>query len=304
MSVCRHWHAITTSTHAEFFWRALCIDDANFDVDLSKCCDSWIGWCRAYGRHLRDLQVSFARRYQHVSAHPYRPPIPPTADDNCKIRSELAATGFESACIICVQDKFTDISLSNRQLTAACTTLFANSGQLQRLSIFSSLTGSCDCGSFLPRKLLGVMSMASTLESLTLVIPEQKCFRVLAGSVRSLQNLKVRISALQQMCKTVDLRCAYLHPQAPVNAPGYIAMARHLLMLHSASFADIQAHQVSYVSSQAAHMQYLGCNILVADGEPEREASSAAESLVAALGCCPLLQKLELSGFSLRCAST
>ena len=66
MSVCRHWHTITTDTHAKFVWRALCIDDANFDVDLRGCHDSWIAWCRAYGCHIQDLQVWLSRRYLHV----------------------------------------------------------------------------------------------------------------------------------------------------------------------------------------------------------------------------------------------
>ena len=96
--------------------------------------------------------------------------------------------------IVRVQDEFADKSFSGRQLTLACGALFANIGQLQRLSIFS-LTGGCDNGSFLPRKVLGVISRASALECLSLAIPEQKCFGVLAESVRSLRNLKVRISA-------------------------------------------------------------------------------------------------------------
>jgi hypothetical protein len=50
-------------------------------------------------------------------------------------------------------------------------------------------------------------------------------------------------------------------------------------------------------------MQYLGCTILGEHGEPDREASSAAESLVIALGFCPMLRELKLSGFSMRCAS-
>jgi hypothetical protein len=101
-----------------------------------------------------------------------------------------------------VQDDFADKSLSGRQLTLACGALFANSGQLQRLSIFS-LTGHVDSGSFLPRKLMGVISMASALECLTLAIPQQECFRALAASVRSLRNLKVIFTALQQCCGLV-----------------------------------------------------------------------------------------------------
>ena len=66
MSVCRHWHAIMTDTHAKSVWQALCIDDVSFNVDLGRCHDSWIAWCRAYGCHVRDLQVSLARRYLHV----------------------------------------------------------------------------------------------------------------------------------------------------------------------------------------------------------------------------------------------
>lgn len=113
-----------------------------------------------------------------------------------------------------MQDDFANKSFSGRQLTLACGALFANSGQLQRLSI-ASLTGHVDSGSFLPRKLMGVISMASALKCLTLAIPQQECFRALAVAVRSLQNLKVKFSALQRMYRFV---CQDTQPTAPAGA--------------------------------------------------------------------------------------
>lgn len=80
-----------------------------------------------------------------------------------------------------------------RLLLDCCAILFASS-QMKRLSL-STKHELRDV--YLPNKLILLISVASSLESLTLVIPELRNFWTLAETIRSLQKLKVQTMSLQ-----------------------------------------------------------------------------------------------------------
>ena len=72
-----------------------------------------------------------------------------------------------------------------------CAILFTCGRQLQRLTVSADYDGVLRSNAYLPCEIVSHMSIAATLESLALLIPESRTFRTLAESVPSLRRLKV-----------------------------------------------------------------------------------------------------------------
>jgi hypothetical protein len=98
------------------------------------------------------------------------------------------------ACIAPLQD---ELDINSRPLIELCGILFASGRQLQRLDVWTS-----DRMFYVPCKLIIMVSVTATLESLTMILPENRNVRTLAGTLRSLQNLKVQ-SAVRAVCNCV-----------------------------------------------------------------------------------------------------
>ena len=89
---------------------------------------------------------------------------------------------------------------SSRVVSDLCAVLLETSGcQLQRLSVcpYNNERYSLP---HLPRSLMGMISMASSLEHLAVAIPHHNNMGMLTESIRSLTNLKVHSSTLQLRC--------------------------------------------------------------------------------------------------------
>lgn len=95
-----------------------------------------------------------------------------------------------------LQDEIEDSS--SRLLTDLCAILFASSGQLQQLKVFPA--DQCDGEFSLPRPLMGMISIASSLKLLTVDISYDHSITTLAESIPSLKRLKVHSSTLQLVC--------------------------------------------------------------------------------------------------------
>ena len=95
-----------------------------------------------------------------------------------------------------LQDEFEDSN--SRLLTDMCAVLFASSGQLQQLSVCPA--EECNGEFSLPRPLMGMISIASSLEYLAVDIPYNHSIATLAEAIPSLNHLKVHSSTLQLVC--------------------------------------------------------------------------------------------------------
>ena len=97
-----------------------------------------------------------------------------------------------------------------RLLLECCAILFASS-QMKRLS----LSMKHELGDvYLPNKLILLISVASSLVRLTLVIPELRNFKALAETIRSLQKLKVGANTTLRCRVSLGYGWPALTPQA------------------------------------------------------------------------------------------
>lgn len=120
-------------------------------------------------------------------------------DNKCSHTAKLHANPL--------QDEIEDSS--SRLLTDVCAVLLASNSQLQRLSVCPHDDIPCFG---LPRPLMGMISMASSLEHLAVDIPYNHSMGMLAESISSLKNLKVHSSTLQLVCTALAsswLVCSY-----------------------------------------------------------------------------------------------
>jgi hypothetical protein len=171
-----------------------------------------------------------------------------------------------------------------RLLLECCAILFASS-QMKRLS----LSTKHELGDvYLPNRLILLISVASSLESLTVVIPERRNFWTLADTVRSLRRLKVQVITLQ--CFVSVCRIWLAHGCCSLGCPTRCfqvqCFARH-------------GNRACMVVAQVADLSYLTIDDVESTQQDE---ILAAERLVSALCCCPLLQALTLDGVYLRWA--
>ena len=125
-----------------------------------------------------------------------------------------------------LQDDIEDSS--SRLLTDVCAVLLASNSQLQRLSVCPHDDIPCFG---LPRPLMGMISMASSLEHLD--IPYNHSMGMLAESISSLKNLKVHSSTLQLVCTAVAsswlARSCACKSLLPVCACGISAVVTEML---------------------------------------------------------------------------
>ena len=174
-----------------------------------------------------------------------------------------------------------------RLLLECCAILFASS-QMKRLS----LSMKHELGDvYLPNKLILLISVASSLVRLTLVIPELRNFKALAETIRSLQKLKVGANTALQ-CRV----CFW-------DMDGWPALTPQAIPPIVSKFWCCRAHGnlACVVIAQVADLAYLHIDEVRATCT-EQDAIHAAESLVTALCCCSLLQALTLDGVYSRCA--
>ena len=108
--------------------------------------------------------------------------------------------------------------------------LLASNSQLQRLSVCPHDDIPCFG---LPRPLMGMISMASSLEHLAVDIPYNHSMGMLAESISSLKNLKVHSSTLQLVCTALAsswlARSCACESLLPVCACGISAVFTEML---------------------------------------------------------------------------
>jgi hypothetical protein len=178
-----------------------------------------------------------------------------------------------------------------------CAILFTCGRQLQRLSVSADYDGFLHSNAYLQCEIINHMSIAATLESLALLIPESRTFRTLAESVPSLQKLKVRARPCLASSFGARLRCMLIaidtQPGRSCSAPrrSWLKCAAAACAGHAKSFARL------IPSMQVVQLEYVG---LKTGDSPD---SAAAESAVRALCCCPLLEDLKLLCIHMRCAA-
>lgn len=93
---------------------------------------------------------------------------------------------------------------NHRPLTDLLSALLASSCQLKRLSICTVK----EVYDHVPDKILTSISMVSSLESLTMAIPQYSNLETLANAICSLRNLKVQPPALTQFVFALSCRPA------------------------------------------------------------------------------------------------
>ena len=177
-----------------------------------------------------------------------------------------------------------------------CAILFTCGRQLQRLSVSADYDGFLHSNAYLPCEIVNHMSIAATLESLALLIPESRTFRTLAVSVPSLRKLKVRARPCLAPSVGARLRCTLMaidtQPRRSCSAP-----RRSCLKCGAAAYAG---HAESFAglipSMQIVQLEYVGLKT------GDRPDSAAAESAFSALCRCPVLEDLKLVCVYLRCA--
>ena len=65
--MCRRWRTILIGSHAARVWQKLCVDETAIDSGgASIYYGSLIRWCRARGRHVRELKIILAKGRAHV----------------------------------------------------------------------------------------------------------------------------------------------------------------------------------------------------------------------------------------------
>lgn len=97
-----------------------------------------------------------------------------------------------------LQEENAQQDIECRLLIELCGILFASSRQLQRLTMHTEPVWDYV---YLPSKFITLSAMASTLETLIMVLPESRNFETLAEAVHSLQKLKVWSIALHPATK-------------------------------------------------------------------------------------------------------
>ena len=210
-SVSRYWRSISKS-HAAVVWQKLTIHEAAPGLDLDSCYGCMLRWCRAHGCHVHDLDVVVqnpcptddssvsAPEYAWARHHKYARPVTRLLPDR---RAAINAfrTPFHAPLVL--QDE-EPMDSNHRPLTDLLGALLASSCQLKRLSI-STVEEVYD---FVPDKILTSISMVSSLESLTVAIPQHCNLETLANAICSLRNLKVRPPALTQFMFALSCRPA------------------------------------------------------------------------------------------------
>lgn len=64
--VCRHWRTLLIGSHAARVWQKLCVDECSLESGAPIYYSSLIRWCRARGRHVRELRIILAKGRAHV----------------------------------------------------------------------------------------------------------------------------------------------------------------------------------------------------------------------------------------------
>ena len=275
-------------------WKTLNISEKEVGLDLTRSYGSLVRWCQAIGCYIQHLHIHVARD----------PSV--SLDEVCAYTALTLNVFHQKLCMVCLPVIRCDcITMScndhhlypcavvpflqgkrkdnrARLLLEFCAILFATSSQMKQLSI-STKHKLGDV--YLPQKLILLVSMASSLECLTLVIPERRNFGTLAESIRSLHNLKVQMIALPAVI------CVWPALADVAEAGGTRILRTQCCRSHGKpACMDI---------AQVADLAYLGADDL---GDIRQDEMLAARSLVKALCRCPLLQALTLDGIYLRCA--
>jgi hypothetical protein len=248
-----NWHTILTGTHATVLWHSLTIAEVRFGVDRRGTLQRW---CQANGRHIKNLHLDVARAlrrsvlgdvrgYDDVRtvtlcmpfgfslsvllpcvqrpttgwrnapwAHSFRSSCP--ACKGPRLAGAMLAGLTLSACTLCLQaekeGKMARILLHVYQL------LFTCSSKLQRLNLSMHYKPIDRCGpvSLLPRKLIKMMKLLPSLESLALAIPHNFDLSALAAAAPSLSTLKVHASGTCNSC-CMNKACCWC--AVPCSAP-------------------------------------------------------------------------------------
>ena len=124
-----------------------------------------------------------------------------------------------------LQDEIEDSN--SRLLTKLCAILFASSGQLQQLSVCPA--EECNGNFCLPRPLMGMISIASSLEYLAVDIPYDHSIATLAESISqpetpqgALFDLAARVNVCRDVCLSGESIVSLICNRLP-------AVARRLL---------------------------------------------------------------------------
>jgi ABC-type antimicrobial peptide transport system ATPase subunit len=134
-----------------------------------------------------------------VSFLTFCPPALGATAHSCQLAGKLLPGLTLSACTLCLQvQKEGNVA---RSLPLVCQILFTFSSQLQRLSV-SMRHERVSCHglvSHLLGKLIVLMKLLPSLESLAVAVPHNSDLSMLAGTVPSLQKLKVH--GMSSTCK-------------------------------------------------------------------------------------------------------